>query len=201
MPKQDIFDQIAKAKMTAGGNWIKPGDYTMVVRRIFMEQKRSGLLFIAEMRVVASSPGSSRDSNGNVFAPNKVGEDVGYIVNLTGNVEQGPANVKGYVAGLLGMTEQEIDTADEKTPGEFADTMRDLCNEVPGAKSEHDGSEYRVQPAKGLLIGCRTFEKVNQGRRNKANEGKIMIFPNFYFVESTPEETAARRADMERKAA
>lgn len=194
-----IFEEIAKAKVSKGGNWIKPGEYELVVKALLMQPNRKKVQqFIAELVVLKAKPGSDRNADGTAIEPSSAGSEVTYLVPLDKDAAAG--NVKAFVLALLGYTEAELDAEEKKDPGAFADTIEELVNQAPGAKSEK-GVVLSVNSGAGMVIGDRTYEKENQGKDNPANKGKMFTAHNWFSVENTEASIAAQKAAFVKKAA
>lgn len=168
---RDVFKKIAQAKATgSGGNQIRDGRYEFTILKLLMEQKFTGMCFIAEFLVdaaQATEPG---------VETNPVGSTCGYVVNLDGNGKQSaPGNIKAFVLALLDKKDEDV-TADD-----VADVLEKLVS--------------AAQPARGMRIGDETFRKTIQ---KGANAGKPFTAHRWKHVPGqTDEDVAKRRAELD----
>lgn len=167
------FSKIAGGKINGGGNFFRDGNYVLLVENVSLEKKYSGDTFIAELRVMQATPNGELDEKGNPVVPNKVGSQ-GSLVCLLSKHDSAADNAKSFVFGVLstlGYTEEQI--------------TEELLTEV---------CDKKVQPLKGMAVEMRTRRKINQGKVNKANEGKILTLPSWYPIAQTADQIKNQRA-------
>jgi hypothetical protein len=163
-----IFQKIANSRASMGGNRITDGKYLFLIKKMLIEAKFDGTMFIVEFKVLAAE-GILPD-----VQPNKVGTTASYVVNLDKNISAG-GNAKAFVLGLLGYKEDEVAPADvEATLADLTDT---------------------AQPARGMLIADETYRKPI---RSGPNAGKPFTAHRWTYVgQNAPEEVAKRRAELD----
>jgi hypothetical protein len=89
------------AKSSQGGVYLLPGKYALECRANKSSKTRDGReFFVAEFSILESSN-----------AERPVGTAVSFMVMLDKNLETALGNIKGYVAGLFGIPEAEVDEA------------------------------------------------------------------------------------------
>lgn len=166
-----LAKKIADAKASAGGNNITDGIYIFLIKRLIVEQKFKGTMFIAEVDVVESE--KVRDD----VEPNKVGTAASYAVNLDSNVSA-PGNMKQFILGTAGL--DEATTTSEK----FMEELQRLAGEGQGAR--------------GMLVACETYRKVTKTGPNAGKEG---IYPRWSVVSAedgnSETEIASRRKELD----
>jgi hypothetical protein len=99
------FGNIGSAKSSQGGVYLLPGKYALECKANktgITRDKRE--FFVAEFTILESS---------NPDRP--VGTSVSFMVMLDKNIETALGNIKGYVAGLFDIPEQEVDEAGVET--------------------------------------------------------------------------------------
>lgn len=97
----DIFDtpEFAAAKSSQGGNYFKAGVHTARLTRIEMGESRKGeAMFIVESEIVESTI-------------HQVGETVAWMALNRWEKAQFFGNVKGFIAGVMGIEESQVDLA------------------------------------------------------------------------------------------
>lgn len=173
---RDIFRKIGKAKASAGGNFIKDGDYLFAVRNVIVKDSDagSGIFFIVELDVLESKDDPNAVDNGVAVKANPVGSQASFVTELTAN-KSGAGNAKAFILGLLGYAEDEV------TDEEVAQTLEDFTG--------------KGQPARGMLVRDTTFrKKIKTG----ANAGKPFTTHKWQNVPQSDEEIAARRDGMDK---
>lgn len=162
----DIFDQIAGARATQNHNRVSDGDYEWLVERIFMQKDRKNIdMYVAELRVMKSAQ-IEPDTR-----PNPVGELVGCAWKLDKDSSSG--NIKAFLLALLGLNEATV--------------SKEQMRQYTVASISGDGTTFR-----GIRLAGRTVRRVNQGRDNPENKGKVMTFPNFEHVPGQTEASIAQ---------
>lgn len=101
-----LFSKIKEAKSNGGGVYFLPGTYTLECNALKTGKTREGdrPFFVAEFTILASS---------NPDRP--VGTSVSFMVMLDKFIETALGNVKGCVAALFNIPEEEVDEAGVET--------------------------------------------------------------------------------------
>jgi hypothetical protein len=163
-----LFDKIAKAKATAGGQWFNPGKYLLEAKKLIVKEGRKDNMFIGEFVVLeATKTVADRE-------PNAVGTMVSYVVPLGDKDGMGAGNVKTFAMALLNEPESSI-TGDE---------LEKMCNE--------ENAALPIQPCKYLKIKDEVYEKPQ-----KADPSKMFTHHRWEHVAHTEgdlQAIAARRA-------
>lgn len=181
----DIYSQIANSKASAGGNPLRDGEGLAVVRKLLIEKKHKGVMFIAEMEVIENKPVSvepdlltpsekERVAAGQTIATNTVGGEHSYVVNL--GKDSGPGNVKAYILGIDGTPEDQVNAE------EFAAMIKHVTG--------------KAQPFRGALVRFASFRKPIQ---KGANAGKPFTAFKWTHVPQTLPEMQARAAQLDAK--
>jgi hypothetical protein len=182
MATPDIYKKIYESKASVGGTPIKDGSYLLIVNKLMLEPKHSGLMFIAEFVVEESAPVDVDDrfrlpaEIGRPIEPNKPGTEVSFVINLTKNNESGPGNVKAFVLALDGSHEDEI-------------SEEEFVNKLKAATGPD-------QPLRGAQIRDTTWRKLIQ---KGANAGKPFTAHRWSYVEQSLEQIAAVRAKLDER--
>ncbi len=182
-----MFSKIAGASATGGGNVMRDGNYKLIVENVFFKAGGfSGDCFIAEMRVIESSPtgeGTIANDKKTVtdvpVVPNKPGSTCSIVCNLTQH-ESAAGNAKAFVLGCLGglgYTEEQI--------------TEQVLDQVCGPK----------QPLRGMAVENNTYRTVNKGRKTAANQGNIMTLNKWKSIAQTPEQVKSQREWLNTNAA
>lgn len=172
----NLQKKIAEAKMTAGGNNIKDGDYEFVVKQIICEAKYKGTFFIPEFDVLKAQKTHS------TIEPNTVGSDCSAAWPLDTNGPAGEAakgNIKQFLCGLFDLPESV-----------GMEEIMKVANDYAGPA----GSEDALR-ARGMLVRASTFRKAVKSGPNVGKEG---CYPRFSPVtDQTPEQVAERRKKLD----
>ncbi len=166
---QDVFSKIANASATKGGNNLRDGKYRFVIERVQLHTGHTGTCIIPELRVVKA------DRTEKDVEPNAVGSTTSCVWNLSQH-DSAPGNVKAFVLAVLGLDEASTPPA----------KMQELS-----ATMVSEG-----QPFRGIEIDVTTMRRVNQGRKNAANRGQIMVLPNWQHVQGQTRESIASNRTM-----
>lgn len=144
----DLLEEVGKARVGGGGNWIQHGDYTFMVLKWFY-QKIQDRCIILEVLVIESRKKVVMEGKNKVEDdPNAVGSTCSDTANFDGDGKlSAPANSRAPVLGLYGLKEGAVDDAKVKKAL---------------AKATSD-----AQPMAGMLVACSTFPK--EIRSNKGN--------------------------------
>lgn len=178
----ELLKKIATASASGGGTPIKDGIYRFMIHKMMIDKKFKGVCFIVEFDVVDAK--SSIDG----VTPNPVGSRCSFVVNLDRNVSA-PGNTKALILALLGVDESKI--LDPKTgqPASDDERNRQIGEVVAWAVSE-------TNPTRGMYLDDTTYRKeIISG----ANAGKPFTGHSWARVEQTPDEVAARRAEIDAK--
>lgn len=168
-----LLKKIAESRATAGGNNIKDGDYILVVKRLLVDQKYKGTMFIAEFDVVESA--QTRED----VTPNAPNSDCSIALNLDTNASA-PGNMKQFFLGLLGKDEAT-------TPTE--ELIKDM--------EKYTGEDNK---ARGMLVACSTYRKVTKTGPNAGKEGTYPRWARVSETEGNTEDAIkARRAELDEK--
>ena len=171
-----VLAKIAEAQATGGGTAIRDGRYRFEILNLLLEQKYTGMCFIAELKVVNAEK---------VFEdiePNKPGTTCSYVVNLDGAGKlSAPGNIKAFVLALLG------DNGDVSNQ-EFQNYLASLVEPS--------------QPARGMHLDSSTWRKFSRSGKNTTADAKgrpPMVMNSWTYVEQTDAEVKARRAELDKK--
>lgn len=176
----DYLDQIANAKTFTQGNSITDGRYLWLVKQILVEKKHKGVMFIAEMKCIESAPVTidpklaEKGEDLSLIKPVGVGESASYIVNLN-NGDSAFSNVKSYMLGIDGSDPKSVN------PVEFRNML--------------DAARSAAQPFRGAYVRSESYRKPI--KNPKSADRTIFMGHNWMFVPQTPEEIAARRAQLD----
>lgn len=167
MSTANIFDIIANASASAGGNYFdKHGKYVLANMELKLKDGNEGLCFISEWLVLESYPIALTDDKG-VHPP---GDHRSIVWNFKKH-KSAPSNTKALLLGLCGVTETEAD------PNELKKFLADITSDK--------------QPLKGKAIVTETYnKKIATG----ANAGQLIMLHNWTHVPEKPAEWAARAA-------
>lgn len=183
----DIYKQIADAKASAGGTALRDGEGLIVVRKLLVEKKHKGIMFIAEGKVLEANAvdvpdefrtlaefetGADGIKRQKLITPNKAGTDASYVVNL--GKESGPGNAKAFLLGIDGTPESEID------PEKFMAMIKRVTSQE--------------QPFRGALLRFKSFRKLIQ---KGANAGKPFTAFAWVHVPQQIAEMQARAAQLD----
>ena len=107
--------------------------------------------------------------------PNPVGSSLSVVCNETKHKEVARANIIKICMSVFGLTQAEVE-----------DNYAEIVSED--------------NPARGRLVGCRTYRKESQGRFNAANKGQILVLPRWECIEQTAEEIRVNCEKLDRTA-
>ena len=172
------FAKIAGASTTGGGNNIKDGNYRLLIEKIHLQPGHTGECFIAEFRVLESTPNGATDEQGRPVTPNAAGSTCSIVCNITKHAAAA-GNAKKMLAGAL---------------GGLGYTEADIVPEVMGNVCAPNN------PMRGLGVICETYRGVNKGRDNPANAGKPLTLCNWKPIAQTEADMLAQRAYLDSNA-
>jgi hypothetical protein len=204
--EMDIFERIASASATAGGNWIKDGVYVFAIKEVKYEELFNGLTWVTELIVLAAEPipgmmevgGQPCDAGvqGAVqVIPSAVGSKVSFTRPL--RIKNAAGDIKMFMLALTNKREEDFDREeaeakqkrvieeaqgvplDKRTQSPFAEA----CQLIKGPQ----------QIVRGAVIKCTTYRKKNQGRDNPANKGKILTLQDWGHIPHVKADIAERR--------
>lgn len=165
-----LLKAVANTKASAGGNFIRPGRYTLVLEKILLEPKYDGIKdsihFIAELRVLEST--SYEDS---ATKANPVGSTVTFLQQLEKNPQMAGKNTKAFMLALTGDEEADLD------PEEFVTSIKRAAG--------------KDQPLRGAVIKAETYSKTAK------KSGKELTLPKWTPLDNTLESIAARRKELD----
>jgi hypothetical protein len=176
---QAAIDKIAAADVSETGIPITDGKYELLLKKVFLGDKRKGLIFIVDFEVVKAI---KTDPN---VEPNPVGSPCGYAVAFYGNgVDMADGNVKNFLlGGLLGEELAKKGTglraAQDKKAGQLLERLVD-----------------EAQEGRGYLIGCTAVTKPQA-----KDKEKDFTHHNWHRIEQTEAEIKARRDALDKEAA
>ncbi len=169
---------VGNAKVFDGGDYLRAGIYEnggLEIRNILIDDKRNGLMFIAELTVRKSVANGEKDGKGKDCIPHAVGTQPTFLVKLGDANGLGAGNMASFLAAL-----EDVD-AKTLTP--------DQIETLAIAYSAPD------QPARGMLIDDNAFVKPTKAK------GTDFTHHRWKNVPQTAAEVLARRAAQEKKAA
>lgn len=141
LPK-DMAEEVGKSSSTGGGNYIRHGNFTFMIKKwFFLLSPTKERCIIVELFVIDSVAKTVyHDQVAINEVPNAIGSDCSEVANFDGKGKQSaPGNARAVVLGLFGLVEGSV------TPELVQSTLDHVCN---------DNS-----PAAGMLIRCSTFPK------------------------------------------
>lgn len=148
---QDILNQIAGANATAGGNFIRDGEYLYTIKSTIIQKGHTGVCWIAELRV-----DEARQTEKDV-EPNPVGSIVSMICNFTKHVAA-PGNAKAYVLAAVGNKENEV------TQEQMAAMLQQVVSSG--------------QPLCGVQIRNSTYRKMTRDNKTRLTLNRFEHVPN-----------------------
>lgn len=156
LPKE-MAEEVGKARVAGGGNYIQHGDYVMMVDRWFY-QKIQDKCIIQELIPAEALKKVVYEGTKKVEQdPNPVGSACSATVNFDGAGKlSAQSNSRAPVIALYGFNDGEIPDAT------LAMTLRQACKEDD---TDPDLKGVPIQPARGMLIGLRTYPKEVQSRK------------------------------------
>ena len=173
-----LLQQIAEADISGGGNKIRDGRGRLAVKKLSLDVKFKGNVFIAEFVVVNSTkiPVVALKSEGEVkegqpldIEPNAPGTECSYVCNLTKHI-MAFQNVKNLVLKLFDANEDETSS----------DELLQVLDEVTAKNSAY-----------GMLLDYETYRKLS-------NENNVeMVLPKWTSVQQTPEQIQQVRIWLE----
>jgi hypothetical protein len=187
MDIKKIAKQVAAARASGGGNFIRPGSGVLVVKALKCEDLYKGSTFILEAIVESSSNDpTALDASGKPILANPPGSEVGYIQQLEANEDVAFPATKRLLLDLFGEDDASLEAeAAERaktTPGftatdAFAEVFELACS--------------AQQPARGMRIGYSTYQK------KAKTSGKDLVLPKWTHIRMSDEEIRASRAKLD----
>lgn len=135
---KDLAQAASAAKSISGGNFIKAGRYTYIIKRCFVKNGHKGQCIIAELLVDKS------ERTLEIVAPNSVGATVSFILNRKTN-ESADGLLKAFILAVFGYEESEIDEEDME---KAIESMFGDANCTRGMLIENDTFEGVIQKGK-----------------------------------------------------
>ncbi len=183
MAIQGIFGKIANAQANQKGDFIKKGSGRAVILECMQKSGNSGNNFIVRLKILASK---GKDGS----TPNAEGSQVSWIQSLD-KFQSAFGNVKAFVLNVTGVKEAEVSAE------EFVETLEDMINYVPGAKSESSGrSITATQAARGMLVDYDTYDQQTKTQK-AAKSTETNTYAKFIHV-TEQGDVAARRAELDK---
>jgi hypothetical protein len=209
----DVFDAIAKASASSGGENLKDGKYVLVISEVLLQSGFKGNSFIVRFHVACSEPlpgyfelGGQPVAAGTPGAtqvlPHAAGSAPSCAWVLNPEVPNSYANVKSFMLALTNQREAEFNVREAEIRAQ-----RDRARALGQPPETWPVSEFQQacvaitskdQPMRGALIGCTTTRKENQGRRVAANKGKLLVVQNWHYMPIVPAEVQARRVLLDK---
>ena len=115
-----IFQGIRDARMTAGGVYFLPGEYIVLVQKVFLQESRKReVLFIAECLIQASSNPERRE-----------GQRCSWVVKMSQDAAMG--NIKRFLAACCGIEPSMEAVVNEEITEELAEVAVSDGNPLAG---------------------------------------------------------------------
>ena len=215
----DPFAAIVGASVSGNGNYLRDGDYLLVVKKITFRKsnKSEGQVIYAEMTVLDSRPKSVDEWQlggkcvvvGTLNAVRVIPQAPGEPASMSAKLEKkmGAVNAKAFLMALVGIDERQFDADEAKSAAVRAQVQAAGVMQHQWPKEafspfsstiawliNNDPGRGPVQPARGTIIRASTFRKENEGKDVEANKGKILCLAQYIHVPPNPELTAKRRA-------
>jgi hypothetical protein len=147
-----IFKKVAKAKATAGGNYIRDGKGRLILDKMKVDYSdTNGHVFIAEFVVESSTkvPVTSLKTGEKLdIEPNPPGSTCSIVHKLDKQLAAA-GNMKAFVLTLLGYDESQVSDT------EFAETLEESC------------PEQGETPLRGMAIDYETFRRVTKEKKEE----------------------------------
>lgn len=168
LPKE-MADEVGRARVAGGGSYIQHGDYVMMIDRWFF-QKIQDRCIIQELTPAEAIKKVVYEGAKKVEQdPNPPGSSCSAAVNFDGAGKlSAQSNSRAPVIALFGFNDGEIPDATA------AMSLRQVCKED---ESDADLKGVPIQPARGMLIGLRTYPKEVQSRK-----GSYITGHNWYCI-------------------
>lgn len=192
---RDIAKKIAGSRASGGGNYVKDGRGTGIIKVLKHEDAYKGEIFVAEI-LVESSEATERAADGNgMVPPNAVGSSFSFVQMFDEYPETALGNTKSFIFALMGETDESIAAAAKETAAAMAKAGKsqkdidewDGAMEFVEAYKRLTGSE---NPARGMRIKWETYRKPSK------KTGKMLTIPKWETVEQTAEMIAEARAKL-----
>lgn len=177
-----IFNKIASASASGGGNYMRDGKYLVAVWGLELASKFSGPTHIAELEVLEAEASGEKDAKGNPVEPNAVGTRMSWVQLLDKHISAA-GNVKAFYLALDGCTESEMPM--ERLAGEYDASGN--CTK----QGILDIATGKAQPFRGMKIRIETY------RKDTKDKSKTLVLPRWSFVSQTPEEVESMRHMLE----
>lgn len=166
-----FYSQIAAAAASGGGTYISDGVYKLMVEKLFEKNSThaggSGLSFIAEFRVIESSPHPEYPD----VKPNAVGTTCSVVCSVQRHASA-MGNVKAILLGTLGGFGY---TEDQITP-------------------EVIQNAFNSEELRGIMVDNTTYRKpIKSG----PNAGNPITLNKWSSIPQTPEEVAQNATDLD----
>lgn len=175
MDRKALLRKIAESSVTSGGNNIRDGRGRLAIKKLSLEDKFNGAVFVAEFVVVSSSKipvtALSGPNAGKALdiEPNEPASEVSWVQLLDKHINA-LGNVKGFVLEIYGFK------ADEITNDDFMDTLDVLTKENKAEGMLLDFSTYRkVTDTNKVEIVIPKWSSVDQSEEDIKNTKKWLV--------------------------
>ena len=167
-----LIGQIASSRAANGGNYIRDGRYTMMLKSITVEDLFKGDTLVAELEVLESEDDSTaKADNGNPIKANPKGDVVSFIQQFKEHPMTAFSATKALILALLEEDEASC-SADQ-----FSKAFKNAVG--------------KDQPLRGTLVKCSTYRKLTK------DKSKLLVLPKWTSVPQTEEEIAGRRKALD----
>jgi hypothetical protein len=157
---QDMREEVGKARVAGGGNYIQHGDYIAMVKKWFYQKTQDRCIILECTVIQAHAKTVYHGQEAINQTPNAPGSDFSDVANFDGDGKlSAPSNSRAPVLGLFGFKEGEVPDA---KVGETLDYC--LGDNQPAAGMLVKLTTYpkEIRSRKGSFITGRTWECVNK---------------------------------------
>lgn len=144
----DLLEDVGKARVGGGGNYIQHGDYILMINKWFFQKIQDRCIILECLVIEARKKIVYEGSKPVEQEPNKPGSSCSSTANFDSEAKlSAPANSRAPVLGLYGFKEGSVDDAKVKTA-------------LSRATSD-------AQPMHGMLVAVSTFPKEIRSKRGE----------------------------------
>lgn len=193
---RDIAKKIGQSRAAGGGNYVKDGRGTGIVKVLKHEDAYKGEIFVAEI-LVESSEATEREKDGTPVQPNAVGSSFSFVQLFEEYPDTAFGNTKAFILALMGETDESLAAAAKETVAEMMKKgSKATAEEIDkwDADAEFAAAYQRLtssqNPARGMRIRWETY------RKSSKRTGKVLTIPRWETVEQTAEQIAETRAKL-----
>lgn len=156
---REMADEVGKARVAGGGNYIQHGDYILMIKKWFYQQIQDRCIILEALVIEARKKVVYEGTKKIEQEPNAVGSECSSAANFDGPGKlSARANSRGPMLGLFGFKENEVSDA------LAAFTMRLVCKMD---ETEADLAGQPIQPATGMLVQCSTYPKEIRSKKGE----------------------------------